>query len=68
MVDFASLRETNGDIIAWLYQEDTAINYPVMQTDNNDYYLTHLFDGTYSKVGAYSRTSRTRRIFRIATL
>ena len=31
-VDFASLRETNGDIIAWLYQADTAINYPVMQT------------------------------------
>ena len=52
VVDFAALRETNADIIAWLYQPDTAINYPVMQTDNNDYYLTHLFDGTYSKVGA----------------
>lgn len=52
VVDFAALRETNADIIAWLYQPDTAINYPVMQTDNNDYYLNHLFDGTYSKVGA----------------
>ena len=51
-VDFAALRGTNADIIAWLYQADTAINYPVMQTDNNDYYLSHLFDGTYSKVGA----------------
>ena len=36
-VDFVSLRETNADMVAWLYQEDTAINYPVMHTDNNDY-------------------------------
>lgn len=51
-VDFAALREAGPDIIGWLYQENTAINYPVVQTDNNDYYLSHLYDGTYSKVGS----------------
>ena len=27
------------------------LNYPVTHTDNNEYYLNHLYDGTYNKVG-----------------
>ena len=44
LVDFETLRQQNGDIVAWLYSADTPINYPVVQTDNNQYYLTHDFD------------------------
>lgn len=33
------LRGINSDIIGWLYCEGTAINYPVMQTVDNDFYL-----------------------------
>ena len=50
-VDFDALRETGPDIIGWLTLPDTAINYPVTQTDDNEYYLHHLYDGTYNKVG-----------------
>ena len=51
VVDFEALRETGPDIIGWLTLPNTPINYPVTQTDNNEYYLHHLYDGTYSKVG-----------------
>lgn len=51
-VDFDALRETGPDIIGWLNLPDTEINYPVTQTVDNEYYLDHLCDGTYSKVGS----------------
>ena len=50
-VDFDALRETGPDIIGWLTLPDTAINYPVTQADDNEYYLHHLYDGTYNKTG-----------------
>ena len=50
-VDFEALWETGPDIIGWLNLPDTAINYPVTQTDDNEYYLRHLYDGTYNKTG-----------------
>ena len=50
-VDFDALRENGPDIIGWLTLPDTAINYPVTQADDNEYYLYHLYDGTDNKTG-----------------
>ena len=35
------LQNENSDIIAWLEIEGTNINYPILHTTNNDFYLDH---------------------------
>lgn len=37
------LREMNNDYKMWLQIENTDINYPVVQTSDNEYYLNHNF-------------------------
>ena len=43
-VDFKELKKINKDTVGWIRVEGTNINYPFVQTNNNDYYLTHQFD------------------------
>jgi len=44
-VDWDALRALNPDTVAWLYVPNTSISYPVVRGADNDYYLTHDFDG-----------------------
>jgi len=41
--DVASLLEINEDTVGWLKVNDTNVDYPVVQSDDNDYYLTKNF-------------------------
>lgn len=43
--------QINQDFKGWLWIPDTDINYPVVQTDNNDTYLKQSFTGDYSSYG-----------------
>lgn len=47
-----SLNNAYPDAIGWLYIPNTSISYPVMQSDDNDYYLSHAYDGSYLKAGS----------------
>ena len=51
-VDFAALQQQNPDVVGWIYCEDSVINYPILQGEDNDYYLHHSIDGAYSKAGS----------------
>lgn len=50
-VDFEALWAESPDVVAWLYCEDTPINYPIVQGDDNEFYVEHLPDGTWNGVG-----------------
>lgn len=52
LVDFSLLKEQNPDIIGWIYCADTPINYPIVQTEDNEYYLYRLPDGTSNASGS----------------
>lgn len=50
-VDFTELINLNSDTIGWLQVNGTNINYPVVQTNNNAFYLNHSFDKKYNDAG-----------------
>lgn len=50
-IDFDKLREVNKDIRGWIFYEGTKINYPIVQGEDNDYYLRISFDNTWALNG-----------------
>ncbi len=44
MIDFDKLKEQNNEAIAWIKVNNTNIEYPVVKTKNNEFYLNHSFD------------------------
>lgn len=50
-VDFTNLKQTNNNTVGWINVPGTSINYPYVQTTNNDFYLRHTFDGHWSDAG-----------------
>ena len=50
--EYETLYNKNKKLIGWLKIDDTIIDYPVMQTSNNEYYLDHNFNQEYDKNGS----------------
>lgn len=50
-VDFEALWQVNRELVAWVHIPDTVIDYPIAQSQNNNYYLHRLPDGTYNSAG-----------------
>lgn len=51
VMDFDKLKELNADTVAWITFNDEVIDYPVVQGDDNKFYLTHLFNREWGKAG-----------------
>lgn len=54
-VDKTSLekaRKLSDNIVAWIYIDDTSIDYPVVRGNNNSYYLSHDIYGNYTDNGS----------------
>lgn len=50
--EYKVLYNKNKSLIGWVKIDDTIIDYPVMQTVNNEYYLTHNLEQEYDKNGS----------------
>ena len=50
-VDFNKLLQKNSDTVGWIEVKGTNINYPIVQTTDNNYYLHHAFDKSKNDAG-----------------
>lgn len=50
-VKFDELIKKNSDTVGWINVNQTNINYPFVQTNDNDYYLNHSYDKTKNNAG-----------------
>lgn len=51
-MDLAALRDINPDVVGWILIPDTDINYPLMQGQDNDYYLNRTWDKQSNAMGS----------------
>lgn len=50
-IDFQALKEINENVVGWIRIENTDIDYPILQADDNEYYLHKDINRKYSTCG-----------------
>ena len=50
-VDFSELIKKNDDTVGWIQVIGTNIDYPIVQSNDNVFYLDHSFDKSYNQAG-----------------
>lgn len=51
-LDIDALREVNPEAVGWIFIPDTNIDYPVLQHEDNQYYLKYTWEHTRNNIGA----------------
>lgn len=63
-IDFQALQKLNPDVYAWITVAGTAVDYPIVQSsDDNSYYLNHTVEGEESAEGAIFTEDYNRKDF-----
>lgn len=52
VVDLEEMKRKNPDTVGWIILPDSKINYPIVQSRDNEEYLTTTFEGTKASSGA----------------
>ncbi len=50
-VDFNELKQKNSDTVGFIKVNGTNVNYPIVQSNDNTYYLKHAFDKSKNSAG-----------------
>ena len=51
-ISLAELKKKNEEVIGWIFMPDSDINYPLVQTTDNEHYLTYTWEQLWSLAGA----------------
>lgn len=51
-MNFSALRQVNQDVVGWIVIPDTNLSYPLLQGNDNDYYLNHTWQKDWNAVGS----------------
>ena len=62
-VDFVSLKEINEDVYAWINVPNTKIDYPIVQSEQTDYYLRRSIYKKYLLAGCIYTNSVNQKDF-----
>lgn len=52
MQAISSLKQDNEEVIGWITFDNMNLSYPIMQGEDNEYYLTHTFSGEVNSAGS----------------
>ena len=50
--DLDALRQTNPDVVGWIFIPNSKVNYPIVQGEDNQYYLEHTWDNRKNSAGS----------------
>lgn len=51
-INLETLREVSPNVVAWIFIPNTPINYPVVQGEDNEFFLHHTWEGKKSALGS----------------
>ena len=61
--DLAAVQEVNPDVLGWIYLPDSPISYPLLQGEDNVYYLRHNWKGVRNDPASIFLDYRAARDF-----